>query len=205
MINNKKGTAQALAYDTIRDRIFNGEYAGGTKLVEERLAVDIGVSRTPIREAIRRLEQEGLIKRKKVIKPSEIDFRHLFQMRILIECHAASTAASFMLEKDVAKLRECVEIGRTGLPNEVIEANKLFHDLIVQTCNNPIMIDTVDRMQAIIYMFSTAVVIHKRPLLIEEHDKICQAIAERKPELASVLMKNHLEADLEFALHLMKV
>lgn len=203
MVNHKKGTAQTLAYNMIRDRIFNGEYAGGTKLVEERLASEIGVSRTPVREAIRRLEQEGLIKRKKVIKPTEIDFRHLFQMRILIECHAAYTAASFMLEEDITKLRECVEIGRTGLPNEVIEANKLFHDLIVQACNNPIMIDTVDRMQAIIFMFSTAVVIHKRPLLIEEHDQICQAIAEHKPELASTLMKKHLEADLEFSLHLM--
>ena len=201
---NKKGTAQTLAYEMIRDRIFNGEYAGGTKLVEERLANEIGVSRTPIREAIRRLEQEGLIKRKKVIKPTEMDFRHLFQMRMLIECHAASIAASFMADEDIMRLRECVEIGRIGLPNEVIEANKLFHDLIVRACNNPIMIDTVDRMQSIIYMFSTAVVMYKRPFLIEEHDQICQAIAEHKPELASTLMKKHLEADLEFALHLMK-
>ncbi|QUW24050.1 GntR family transcriptional regulator [Sporosarcina sp. Marseille-Q4063] len=187
----------------IRDRIFSGEYAGGTKLVEERLAEEIGVSRTPIREAIRRLEQEGLIKRKKVIKPSEMDFRHLFQMRMLIECHAAYMAASFMLEEDHKKLRECVEIGRNGSPDEVIEANKLFHDLIVRASNNPIMIDTVDRMQSIIFMFSTAVVMHKRPFLIDEHDQICQAIADHKPELASRLMKEHLEADLEFALHLM--
>lgn len=203
MVNSKKGTAQTLAYEMIRDRIFNGEYAGGTKLVEERLATEIGVSRTPVREAIRRLEQEGLIKRKKVIKPTEMDFRHLFQMRMLVECHAAYTAASFMLEEDITKLRECVKIGRTGLPNEVIEANKLFHDLIVRACKNPIMIDTVDRMQSIIYMFSVTVVMHKRPFLIEEHDQICQAIADHKPELASTLMKEHLEADLEFALHLM--
>lgn len=203
MINNNKGTAQTIAYEMIRDRIFNGEYAGGTKLVEERLAEEVGVSRTPVREAIRRLEQEGLIKRKRVIKPTEMDFRHLFEMRMLVESHAAYTAASYMLEEDIEKLRECVTIGRTGSPDEIIEANKLFHDLIVRSCNNPIMIDTVDRMQSIIYMFSVTVVIHKRPFLIDEHDQICQAIADRNPELASSLMKKHLESDLEFALHLM--
>lgn len=203
MVISKKGTAQTLAYEMIRDRIFNGEYAGGTKLIEERLAEEIGVSRTPVREAIRRLEQEGLIKQKKVIKPTEMDFRHLFQMRMLIECHAASMAATFMTEEDIAELRKCVDIGRTGLQNEVIEANKRFHDLIVRASHNPIMIDTVDRMQAIIYMFSMAVVMHKRPFLIEEHEQICQAIAAHEPDLASKLMKAHLEADLEFAMHLM--
>lgn len=203
MADNKKGTAQTFAYEKIRDRIFNGEYAGGTKLIEERLAEEIGVSRTPVREAIRRLEQEGLIKQKKVIKPTEMDFRHLFQMRMLIECHAASMAATFMMEEDIAELRKCVEIGRTGLPNEVIETNKRFHDLIVLASRNPIMIATVDRMQSIIYMFSMAVVMHKRPFLIEEHEQICQAIAAREPDLASKLMKAHLEADLEFAMHLM--
>lgn len=203
MVNNKKGTAQTLAYEMIRDRIFNGDFAGGTKLVEESLAMEIGVSRTPVREAIWRLEQEGLIKRKKVIQLTEMDFRHMFQMRKLIECHATHTAAMFMLEEDIAKLQECVEIGRTGLPNEVIEANKLFHDIIVNACKNPIMIDTVDRMQSTIYLFSKTVVTHKRPLLIEEHAQICQAIADRKPERASMLMKDHLDADLEFTLHLM--
>ena len=152
MIKKKKGTAQTLAYEMIRDRIFSGDFAGGMKLGEESLALEIGVSRTPIREAIRRLEQEGLIKQKKVIQLTEIDFRHMFQMRQLIECHAAYIAATFMVEEDIAKLKKCIDIGRTGSPDEVIEANKLFHDIIVNECKNPIMIDTVDRMQSTIYL-----------------------------------------------------
>lgn len=203
MVNYKKGTAQTLAYEMIRDRIFNGDFAGGMKLGEESLAMEIGVSRTPVREAIRRLEQEGLIKQKKVIQLTEMDFRHMFQMRTLIECHAAHTAATFMSEENILKLKKCIEIGRTGLPNEVIEANKLFHDIIVNECKNPIMIETVDRMQSTIYLFSKTVVTQKRPFLIEEHAQICQAIADRKPDLASTLMKDHLDADLEFTLHVM--
>ncbi|MBS4178682.1 GntR family transcriptional regulator [Lederbergia citrea] len=202
MSHQTSGSAQIIAYETIRDRILNGAYPGGTKLVEERLAEEIGVSRTPIREAIRRLEQEGLIKRKKVFKPTEKDLRHLFQMRMLIESHAAKMAASYMMEEDISELRKSIEIAKSSTPDEIVEANKRFHDLIVRECRNPIMIDTVDRMQSIIYLFSRAVVLHKRPFLIDEHEQICQAIADRKPEEASELMRTHLEADLEFALNI---
>ncbi|AOV06605.1 GntR family transcriptional regulator [Sporosarcina ureilytica] len=196
------GTAQLQAYEIIRDQILDGTYPGGMKLVEARLAEEIGVSRTPIREAIRRLEQEGLIKRKKVYKPTETDLRHLFQMRILIECHAAKMAASYMIEEDIEELKTCIEIARTGNSEEIVKANKKFHDMIVRECRNPIMIDTVDKMQSIIYLFSRAVVLYKRPFLIDEHELICQAIANRDPEQASTLMEKHLKADLEFSLEI---
>ncbi|WP_153731435.1 GntR family transcriptional regulator [Sporosarcina obsidiansis] len=196
------GSAQLLAYETIREKIFNGSYPGGMKLVEERLAEEIGVSRTPIREAIRRLEQEGLIKRKKVIKPTEKDLRHLFQMRMLIESHASKMAATYMTEQRIDELRACIRLSRSSTNEGIVKANKKFHDLIVQECRNPIMIDTVDKMQSIIYLFSKTVVLHERPLLIEEHERICDAIEERQPELASKLMEEHLKADLEFTLNI---
>lgn len=201
-MRNMAGNAQLKAYEMIRDQILDGTYPGGMKLIETRLAEEIGVSRTPIREAIRRLEQEGLIKRKKVYKPTESDLRHLFQMRILIECHAAKMAASYMVEEDIAKLQSSIETARSGTSDEIVQANKKFHDLIVRECRNPIMIDTVDKMQSIIYLFSRAVVFNKRPFLIDEHELICEAIANRNAEKASVLMKNHLEADLEFSLEI---
>lgn len=193
-------SAQLIAYETIREKIITGTYPGGMKLVEVQLAEEIGVSRTPIREAIRRLEQEGLIKRKKVIKPSEKDLRHMFQMRMLIESHAAKMAASYMSADRIEKLRKCIQLAQISEPNATVKANKEFHDLIVQECRNPIMIDTVDKMQSIIYLFSKTVVLHERPLLIEEHVRICDAIEQRQPEIASKLMEDHLRADLEFTL-----
>ncbi|WP_251669618.1 MULTISPECIES: GntR family transcriptional regulator [unclassified Sporosarcina] len=193
-------SAQLIAYETIREKIITGMYPGGMKLVEVQLAEEIGVSRTPVREAIRRLEQEGLIKRKKVIKPSEKDLRHMFQMRTLIESYAAKMAASYMTGERIADLRSSIQLAQTSETDGTVKANKEFHDLIVQECRNPIMIDTVDKMQAIIYLFSKTVVIHERPLLIEEHIKICDAIEQRQPELASKLMEEHLKADLEFTL-----
>lgn len=201
-MRNIVGNAQLQAYEVIRDQILGGTYPGGTRLIESKLAEELGVSRTPIREAIRRLEQEGLIKNKKVYKPTETDLRHLFQMRILIECYAAKMAATYMIDEDIEKLKECILIARNGAHSEIVKANKMFHDLIVMECRNPIMIDTVDKMQSIIYLFSKAVVLHKRPFLIDEHDQICNAIKMRNSDLASDLMKTHLEADLEFTLNI---
>ncbi|MDV6378325.1 GntR family transcriptional regulator [Sporosarcina sp. GW1-11] len=193
-------SAQLLAYETIREQIITGNYPGGMKLVEVQLAEEIGVSRTPVREAIRRLEQEGLIKRKRVIKPSEKDLRHMFQMRMLIESYAAKMAATYMSANNISRLRRSIHLAKTSDSQTIVKANKDFHDLIVEESRNPIMIDTVDKMQSIIYLFSKTVVQHERPFLIDEHIKICDAIEQRQPELASQLMEDHLKADLEFTL-----
>jgi DNA-binding GntR family transcriptional regulator len=197
----KQTSAYSNAYEYIRDQILNGELSRGTKLVEEKLATELGVSRTPIRESIRKLEQEGLIKDKRVVNPTETDLRNIFQVRILLECFAARNAAMYMNESSIQKLHECVLIGRNGSSEEVMKANEEFHELIVQASNNPVMIDTIDRMQSIIYLFRKTVVLYKRPFLIDEHDEIYQAILEHDGDRAEELMKKHLQADLEFCLH----
>lgn len=193
--------AQEFAYQTIREAIVNGTYPGEMKLVEEKVAAEIGVSRTPVREAVRRLEQEGLVKNKRVFKPSETDLRHLFEMRILIESHAAEKAAMYMLDEDIEKLRMAITAAKNStLNDEIIAFNKQFHDLIVAESRNTVMIDTVNRMQAVIYMFSRTVVMHRRPGLLEEHEEVCRAIEKREPLQAREAMKTHLEADLDFTL-----
>lgn len=190
------------AYEAIRDKILNGELPSGTKLVEERLAKELGVSRTPVRESIRKLEQEGLIQQKKVVNPTEADLRNIFQVRILLEGFSARTAATYISEESLRCLHECITIARTGSVEEIMKANKTFHDQIVQASRNPVMIDIIDRMQSIIYLFRKTVVIHKRPGLIDEHEKIYEAIRTHDGDEAERLMKEHLQADLDFCLHL---
>jgi len=192
------------AYEYIRDRILSGELERGTKLVEERLAEEMGISRTPVRDSIRKLEQEGLIKQKCVVNPSDMDLRHVFQVRTLLEGFAANYCATYITDEALAKLKNCVDIGRTGTIEEVMTANKEFHEIIVGATNNPVMIDIFDRMQSIIYLFRKTVVLHKRPLLIEEHHDIYEAIRQHHADEAERLMKEHLQLDLEFCLNRMK-
>ncbi|KSU61799.1 GntR family transcriptional regulator [[Bacillus] enclensis] len=192
------------SYEYIRDQILNGELERGTKLIEEKLAEQLGVSRTPIRESIRKLEQEGLVKQKRVVNPTDMDLRHYFQVRILLEGFAARSAATYMNEADLNQLKECIDIGRNGTNEEIMEANKQFHDIIVNATNNPVMVDTIERMQSIIYLFRKTVVYHNRPFLIDEHQEIYDAIVAHNGDEAERLMKEHIQADLEFCLHVMR-
>jgi DNA-binding GntR family transcriptional regulator len=200
--SDRSRPASHQSYEIIRDRILNGELPGGTKIVEEKIAAELGVSRTPIRESIRKLEHEGLIVNKRVVKPTEKDLRNRFQVRILLEGYSAQCAAAYLDEKELDSLYECVEIGRKGKIEEIMNANERFHEIIVNASNNPVMIDIIDRMQSIIFLFRKTVVFYNRPHLIDEHEQIYKAIKARDGQKAELLVKNHLQADLDFCLHL---
>ncbi|MFF2446932.1 GntR family transcriptional regulator [Neobacillus sp. NPDC058068] len=201
--NEKTRHAYHQSYEILRDQILNGELPGGTKIVEEKLAADFGVSRTPIRESIRRLEYEGLIVKKMVVSPTEKDLRNMFQIRILLEGFSAKSAAAYLPEDELDSLWECVEIGKTGTIEEIMKANEQFHEIIVDASNNPVMIDIIDRMKSIIYLFRRTVVYYNRPFLIEEHEHIYEAIKARDGQKAEILMQQHLQSDLDFCLHLL--
>lgn len=201
--SNSPRPAYHHCYEILRDKILNGELPGGTKIVEEKIAAELGVSRTPIRDSIRKLEYEGLIVKKRVVNPTEKDLRNMFSVRILLEGYSARCAATFLKENEIEKLYEYIEIGRKGTKEEIMSANEAFHNDIVKASNNPVMIDIIDRMQAIIYLFRKTVVIYNRPHLIDEHEEIYEAIKARDGEKAEILMKKHLETDLSFYLHIM--
>ncbi|MTD31183.1 GntR family transcriptional regulator [Planomicrobium sp. YIM 101495] len=198
----KSRTASQQAYEAVRDRILSGVIPSGTKIVEERLAEELGYSRTPIREALRQLEYEGLIVRKKVVQPSEKDLRNLFQVRILLEGFSSQSAAIYLPERELEELAACIRTGREANSDEVMVANARFHEIIVQASGNAQIIDIIDRMQSIIHLFRKTVVLHKRPNLIDEHEKIYEAIKDRDGESAKRLMEEHLQADLDFCLHI---
>lgn len=202
--NNKSRSASHQAYEVIRDRILNGDLPGGTKIVEEKLATELGISRTPIREALRQLGHEGLVVNKKVVQPTEKDLRNLFQLRSLLEGSAAKSAATYLPAEDLTSLSNCIQIGRDGAPEEIMAANERFHKIIVQASGNSLMIDTIDRMKSIIYLFRKTVVLYNRPRLIDEHEEIYEAIKARDGEKAKQLMESHLQEDLDFCLHILR-
>lgn len=206
MTQNNKSPRSAYhqAYEVIRDRILNGDMPGGTKVVEEKLAAELGFSRTPIRDSLRQLGHEGLIVNKKVVQPTEKDLRNLFQVRILLEGFSAKSAATYLPEEELNSLSNCVRLGREGTVEEIMDANERFHTIIVQASGNALMIDTIDRMKSIIYLFRKTVVLYNRPRLIDEHEEIYEAIKARDGEKAKQLMEAHLKEDLDFCLHILR-
>lgn len=189
------------AYEHIRDQILNGKYEPNMKLTEEGLAEELGISRTPIRSAIAKLEQEGLIKNKRIFSPNSNDLRNIFQVRILLEGFAAKYCANFISEQALLRLQDCVRVGETGTLEEIMQANHQFHQIIVEETHNPLLIEVIDKMQSIIYLFRRTVVHQKRPNLIAEHAAIYEAISTHNEKLAEQLMVEHLQKDLEFSLN----
>ncbi|MCO7174886.1 GntR family transcriptional regulator [Sporolactobacillus kofuensis] len=199
--DSQQTSAASKAYEVLRDMILNGDLPSGARITEGKIATMVGVSRTPIREAIQRLEHEHLIVNKIVVKPTETELRHTFQVRILLEGYSARCAAMFFTEKDFESLAEFVKIGRTGSLDEIMRANEQFHETIVRASNNPIMIDIIESMKSIIYLFSRTVVTRERPFLIDEHETIYETIKAHDADKAEQLMNQHLQADLDFSLH----
>ncbi|GEK57519.1 GntR family transcriptional regulator [Marinococcus halophilus] len=197
----KQYTASNAAYEKIRDAIFEEKYERGEKLTEVKLADELGVSRTPVRDAMRKLEEEGLIKDKRVINPTIKDLMNTFDVRMLLEGYAVRQAARYMGPDQIEDLQQCVEAAKRGKTEEIMDANKEFHDIIVKASNNDVLIDTIDRMQSVIFLFRRTVVYHQRPRLIEEHEAILEAIRNHEEEQAEWLMKSHLKKDLDFSIH----
>lgn len=199
MTINKYEPVYQQAYEVIRNMIIHGSLPPGTKLVEEKLALQLGVSRTPVRESIRRLEQEGLVRGKTVIKPSEHDLRNSYEIRILLEGYSARCAAEKLSKEQLELLWENVQKGKEGSLEEMMAANTAFHDIIMEASGNPYMIEVIDRMRSLILMCRRKVV-HKNPCMHEEHEAIYEAIKTGDGDTAERLMQEHLRHNLEVCL-----
>src|SRR5690625_1050910 len=203
-MTNKKLTIYEKTYETIRDMIFTGKLTNGEKIVETRLAEQLGVSRTPLREAIKRLEQEKLIQNNQISSPTNQDYQDIFELRILIEKYAVVKATNFFTDDDFKEMDKFVDIGYTGNSEETMDANKMFHEKIVNATKNNFMIETFNQMQSIIYLFRKTVLNYNRPGLIDEHKDIVLAMKERDAEKTEKLIEKHLIADIELALYYLR-
>ncbi|EGL98110.1 GntR family transcriptional regulator [Ligilactobacillus salivarius] len=187
-------------YNTLRDDILSGKITPSEKITEIGLAKKLNVSRTPIRLAITKLREEGLIKGNYVYIPNETDFRDIFQVRGLLEGFAAEYCATYITEESLLKLEECVKNGFSDDEHIRLESNYLFHQILVEETHNKKLIQIIDQMQSLIRLFRITVTLQKRPRLVSEHEEIYQAIKEGNGSRAKKLIQEHIDKDLNFGL-----
>ena len=187
-------------YNTLRDDILSGKITPSEKITEIGLAKKLNVSRTPIRLAITKLREEGLIKGNYVYIPNETDFRDIFQVRGLLEGFAAEYCATYITEESLLKLEECVKNGFSDDEQIRLESNYLFHQILVEETHNKKLIQIIDQMQSLIRLFRITVTLQKRPRLVSEHEEIYQAIKEGNGSRAKKLIQEHIDKDLNFGL-----
>jgi DNA-binding GntR family transcriptional regulator len=138
---------------TIQSRVLSGEIATGTRLRQESLASEFGVSRTPVREALHRLQQDGIIERGErgleVVAPSAEQILEIYEVRVVLEAAACEAAARRRTEVDLVRLRGVLESSpkAKGATAEALTlANSQFHEAVWQASHNGTLIDLLERL-----------------------------------------------------------
>jgi DNA-binding GntR family transcriptional regulator len=191
-----------VVFETLRDAIIQGKLKPGERLMEIQLAEEMGVSRTPVREAMRKLELEGLIvmvprKGAYVAGISVKDIVDIFEVRAALESLAAGLAAERITEEELEELeRALVQISEAGSNiDAVVRTDTGFHEIIYRASRNQRLLQIITNLQEHIQRFRTTSL--SRPgrtkTAIEEHRQIVEAISERNVELAQALAREHIE------------
>lgn len=193
-----------VVFNTLRQAILKGELAPGERLMEIQLAERLGVSRTPIREAIRKLELEGLVlmiprKGAEVAKISEKSLRDVLEVRRSLEELAIELACQRMTEEGIEKLEEVQEEFRDavikGDAMEIAETDEAYHDIIYKGTNNDRLVQILNNLREQMYRYRLEYIKDedKRQVLLFEHDNILKAIRQRKVEEAKTAMREHID------------
>ena len=192
-----------VVFNTLREAILKGELKPGERLMELQLAAKLGVSRTPIREAIRMLEQEGLavtIPRRgaEVAKMTEKDMNDVLQVREALDELAVSIACELITEEELEKLEDATEAFEkalgTGDIKQIAEADIEFHDIIYQASRNPKLVNILNNLREQIYRYRIQYLKDEKNYanLLEEHREILEGLTKKDKELVERSMSKHV-------------
>lgn len=188
-------------YDDIRAAILSGEIAPGAPLRQDEIAKRFGVSKIPVREALRRLEIDNLVvfernKGASVRHYSETEVLQLLDIRIALECRALELAVPNMIATDFRDMRQLLEqyASRTD-PAEWGAMNARFHHMLYEPCGNPQLMKMIGDLQGKLGQFlrllvSTASGL-ERPM--REHDDILEACERGDIQTAVQVLREHIE------------
>lgn len=189
-------------YESIRQAILTGQLAPGQSITEERLSESLHVSRTPVREALIRLEAEGVVKILKnkgafVPELTALDIAEVFDLRILLEGHAARKCVPFISMTAAADFLDRLQrlAGDEAKQEEKAGLGLEIHNLIVASARNARLGRMIEILRnQIVWVHSYAAMIPGRiDKSLQEHVEILRAILDRDADRAEAAMRRHLE------------
>lgn len=195
-------------YTQLEEKILSGEYASGKAITELKISSELGVSRTPVREALLKLERDGLVelipnKGAVVIGVSSNDLIDIYKIRMRLEGLAASLAAERMSDDDIGKLSENVELTdfyvRKNDSERVRELDSAFHEMIYRASGSRMIYRILSDLHRNIKVYRKLSLTNAGRIekSAGEHDAICRAIKERDASLADRLASEHVGKALE--------
>ncbi len=193
-----------VVFNTLRQAILTGELKPGERLMEIHLANRLGVSRTPIREAIRKLELEGLVtmiprKGAEVSQITEKSMNDVLEVRRALDALCAELACDRISEEELVDLgKACTafeQAVRTRDIRKIAQADVALHDIIVQATGNQRLIQLVNNLSEQMYRYRFEYIkdFSQHERLIEEHRIIYRSIVNKDKETASKEAKVHID------------
>ncbi|MFA1820047.1 GntR family transcriptional regulator [Virgibacillus oceani] len=197
------------SYISIKNAIITGEFEPGKRLTEEALAENLNVSRTPIREALKQLESEGLVtplQRRGVIvrQFSKEDVQQIYNLRALLESYGASEAALYRTEEELIKMEEKNSLYEQAIATQknpdifivkrIQQTNQEFHEEIFKAAKNEHLKSHISKVVVLPLVFRSFYWYNERQLMrsLEVHKTILEAVKNQEPERAKIAMQEHI-------------
>ena len=198
-----------VVFNTLRQAILRGELKPGERLMEVQLANKLGVSRTPIREAIRKLELEGLVlmiprKGAEVADITEKSLMDVLEVRKALEELAVQLCCDKITGKEIEELHRAADDFRRILKTsddvtEIAEADVRFHDIIYLATGNQKLIQILNNLREQMYRYRVECIKRKEshPILIAEHEEIIRRIENKEKKESADIVCRHIDNQAE--------
>lgn len=204
-----------VVFNTLRRAILRGELKPGERLMEIQLANKLGVSRTPIREAIRKLELEGLVlmiprKGAEVAEITEKNLRDVLEVRCALEELAVQLACERIDKRGIKELHTAADRFRDVLGSDditqIAQADEAFHDVIFTATDNERLIQLLNNLREQMYRYRIEYLKKKEcyPQLLGEHEAIISAIERHDKEKATRITGQHINNQVDTVLGTLK-
>ena len=193
-----------VVFQTLRQAILKGELEPGERLMEVQLAERLGVSRTPIREAIRKLELEGLVlmiprKGAEVAKISEHNLRDVLEVRRSLEELAIDLACQRMTPEELESLKETEDLFaraiKEGDAMKIAQTDERYHEIIYNSTKNQKLVQVLNNLREQMYRYRLEYIkdADKRQILLIEHGQIIKALELRHVQEAKIAVREHID------------
>jgi len=207
----KRKSLREEVYDSLKKSILHGKLKAGQRLIEENLAHQIGISRTPVREAFHKLERDDLVTRLPkggfaVREFTKEDVEEIFGIRSALESYAAYLATLHIPPDRISILEKKIEESERALENgddeKVVQLHTEFHDLLYKSCKSKKLTEMINNFRDYFYRYRSALLHTKEGFTysLEGHRQMLEAMRNKNARLVERLVRKHLERGKEIIL-----
>ena len=200
---SKRKSLREEVYESLKKSILHGKLRGGQRLIEETLADQIWISRTPVREAFHKLERDDLVTKLPkggfaVREFTKEDVDEIFGIRSALESYAAYLATVHISPEKISQLEKKVKESEDALEKgddeKLVKLNTEFHDLIYKSCRSKKLLEMINNFRDYFYRYRSLLLRTERGMnySVDDHRRMLEAMKKKNPRLVERLVRNHL-------------